>query len=61
MFFIISIISYVSYESYLSLLPSIATYIATYALFRLNGTMFRVALIIPTSLWLIYNYSIGSI
>jgi len=61
MFFVISIISYISYENYLSLLPAVATYIATYALFRLKWTQFRIALIIPTSLWLIYNYSIGSI
>jgi len=61
MFLIIGIISYISYENYLSLLPAIATYIATYALFRLQGTQFRIALIIPTSLWLIYNYSVWSI
>jgi len=61
MFFIISIISYVAYENYLSLLPAISTYIATYALFRLQGTTFRIALIIPTTLWLIYNYFVGSI
>lgn len=61
MFLIIGIISYLTYENYLSLLPAIASFIATYALFSLKGTVFRVALIIPTSLWLIYNYSVGSI
>jgi len=61
MFLIIWIISYISYEDYLSLLPAIATFIATYALFSLKWTQFRIALIIPTTLWLIYNYSVGSI
>lgn len=61
MFFIIATISYFSYEWYLSLLPAIASFVATYALFRLQWTAFRMALIIPTSLWLIYNYSVWSI
>lgn len=61
MFFIISIITYISYENYLSLLPSLATFVATYALFKLKWVLFRIVLIVPALLWLSYSYSIGSI
>jgi len=61
LFIIIGIISYYTYDWYISLLPIVATYIGTYALFYVQWVQFRVALVIPTTLWLIYNYYVWSI
>lgn len=61
LFLIISIISYFTYKWPLSLLPLFATLIGTYALFYYQGVKFRVVLIIPTILWLVYNYYVWSI
>ena len=61
MFFFVVLIAYYAYENIFSLFPPIATLIATYALFKLKDTQFRIALIIPTSLWLIYNYNVWSV
>lgn len=61
LFLIIVIISYFTYSGPLSLLPLIATLIWTYALFYYQWVTFRVMLVIPTTLWLIYNYHVGSI
>lgn len=61
LFIIITIITYVTYDGYLSLLPAVATYIWTYAIFYLQWVSFRVALLVPTTLWLIYNYYVWSV
>jgi len=61
MYVIITLIWVFTYTWYISLLPIIASYIGTYALFFIKGVQFRIALIIPTSLWLIYNFYVGSI
>lgn len=61
LFIIIFIISYYTYEWPMSLLPLAATCIGTYALFYIQGVTFRIVLIVPTTLWLIYNYYVGSI
>lgn len=61
LFFIIGIINYFSYKGPISLLPLLATSIATYALFYAEWIRFRVILIIPSILWLIYSYTVWSI
>lgn len=61
MLFVITLISIYTYDWYISLLPIISTYISTYALFYLKDVNFRIALILPTIMWLIYNYNVWSL